>query len=57
MGRYKYNNGLIYEGRYNNGNKDGFGKLIYPDGKVYEGNFVNGIPQGQEYLINKNYAE
>ena len=56
MGKYKYNNGLIYEGRYSNGAKDGHGKLIYPDGKIFEGDFINGIPQGQDYLIsNKNY--
>ena len=52
LGKYKYNNGLIYEGNYSNGTKNGHGKLIYPDGKIFEGEFVDGYPQGTEHLMN-----
>lgn len=39
-------NGTIYEGEYNCGKRDGFGKLIALSGNIYEGQFKNDRKNG-----------
>ena len=36
----------IYEGEFNNGKIDGYGRMIYFDGSYYEGYFKNGVKNG-----------
>jgi hypothetical protein len=42
QGRYKFVNGTIAEGNFENGLLNGQGKLIFGDERKLEGNFVNG---------------
>jgi len=36
-----------YEGRYRDGMRNGFGKMVYPGGDIYEGEWVDGKMQGE----------
>ena len=47
----------MHEGRYNNGAKDGRGKLKYPDGRTFQLDFINRVQQGKEILINEKKAK
>ena len=38
---YKYSNGDVFEGNYENGVKHGYGKMTWSNGDVYEGNWQN----------------
>jgi hypothetical protein len=38
--------GKIYEGKFINGKRHGFGRLIYPDGLKYEGDFIDNRQEG-----------
>ena len=38
--------GKIYEGKFINGKRHGFGKLTYPDGLEYEGDFIDNRQEG-----------
>ena len=51
-GKYKYKNGIVYEGTFVNGIKEGLGKLISGD-RIYEGEFKNGKPDGEGVLTIK----
>ena len=42
--------GFIYEGMWENGEKDGWGRLIQPNGTYYEGNFQDNMFDGKGKL-------
>ena len=48
-GKYiNHEDGTIYEGFFDKGERNKFGKIIYKDGSYYEGNLINdNIPDGQ----------
>lgn len=37
VGKYRFNDGRIYEGQWRDGKQDGKGKMIYPDGVALDG--------------------
>ena len=45
---YDYN---IYEGKLNNGVRNGFGKMMYPDGSVYTGEWLDNQRHGTGEMI------
>ena len=53
-GRIIYNNGQVFEGKFENGKLNGKGVYKYKD-NLYIGDFVNSIRQGKGILINKRY--
>jgi hypothetical protein len=47
MGIYVFNDGSVYEGRFENSWFHGIGALCYKKNKlVYNGDFINGRPHG-----------
>jgi hypothetical protein len=44
--RYKYDNGVIFEGQFSKGYIHGFGSFLEPDGTLYIGMFSNGYRDG-----------
>lgn len=42
-GRYKYGDGIIYDGDWINGKKSGQGTLYFPDGRIVSGHFIGDI--------------
>jgi hypothetical protein len=38
-----YGNGRVYEGEFENGKENGYGKYYWRDGGIYIGEFKNGI--------------
>ena len=53
-GRIIYNNGQVFEGKYENGKLNGKGVYKYQD-VLYVGDFMNNIRQGKGVLITKNF--
>ena len=53
-GRIIYNNGQVFEGKYDNGKLNGKGIYKYKD-ILYIGDFENNIRQGKGILINKRF--
>lgn len=52
-GRYEFKNGIIYEGEYVDGLKQGQGKLYNPDSSLlYEGHFDKNLPNGMGASVN-----
>ena len=41
LGPYKFKSGVIYEGQFKGGIKQGIGKMIQTNGNFYEGYFDN----------------
>ena len=53
-GRIIYNNGQVFEGKYENGKLNGKGVYKYKD-VLYVGDFMNNSRQGKGVLITKNF--
>ena len=51
LGKYTWANGKYFEGQYENGLRNGFGKMFTGDGDTYEGNWVNDKPTGEGVLV------
>jgi hypothetical protein len=51
---YLFSYAAYYDGEWNNGLPNGFGRLIYDDGSVYEGCFENGCAECKDALFVKN---
>ena len=50
------NNGMTYEGNFENGYKEGKGKLVFEDGSNYEGSFkLNNYEEGKFKFKNGRY--
>ena len=47
IGRYESSTGIIYEGEFKNGLRDGQGKTINPNGNSYEGEWRNNLRHGK----------
>jgi hypothetical protein len=43
----RWSDGMAYEGAYENGQRNGFGKLRMPDNTVFEGEWKDGVPHGK----------
>ncbi len=43
--------GFVYEGNFEHGSKNGFGRFEYDNGAVYEGNMLDGKQVGRWKLI------
>ena len=52
-----FNNKILYEGDFVNGEKNGKGKIIFEDGTIYEGNIEYGMFKGNGKMIWKNGYE
>lgn len=50
----KYNNGDIYEGQFEKGFRDGFGKMNYKNGDIYIGRWTLGKPHGYGKMYYNN---
>jgi hypothetical protein len=46
-GVYRYPDGVVYEGMFEDNLRNGYGKLTYPNGDVYEGEWRRGRKEGQ----------
>lgn len=53
-GEFKWVDGRIYIGEYNNDKKQGFGMFKWPDGRIYEGFWVDGKQNGCGKSISEN---
>jgi hypothetical protein len=53
-GIYKYFNGDVYEGKFQDGWRNGFGKMTYANGELYEGEWKKGKRDGEGKLFYKN---
>jgi len=54
-GVYKYNNGAMYFGTFQNGKRHGFGKLDFKGGDLYIGEFQNGNYHGLGTYVWSDY--
>ena len=45
---------IIYEGEFQNGKPNGFGKCFYENGNYYEGEFLEGVRHGKGIIYYKN---
>lgn len=53
-GTYQFENGNLYTGNFQNGNPDGFGKIIYSVGDIYEGEIQKGNLHGKGIMTFAN---
>lgn len=51
MGMFKYHDGSVYEGIFDNDLPNGYGKMTLKDGNVFEGEFVNGALPGLPRIL------
>lgn len=51
VGEMIFNNGVIYEGYWENDHFQGYGKVTFPDGQKYEGNWEKGKKSGFGQIV------